>query len=111
MSDGPVVRVKSTAHEWVNRLRDRRRTTRRRLEDIFDRQTFTSIAVVGALGKLLETSLIPFLDWSAAVPVERLVAWTVVFAASLVVSVRWEKVANTAEEVGDTVEESTDPDG
>lgn len=81
-------RTKATLHRWVERLRDGRRTTRRRLEEIFDRKTFTSIAVVGALGKLLETSVVPFLDWSTAVPTERLIAWTVVLAVSLVVSVR-----------------------
>jgi len=102
-------RTKAVVHEWVERLRDGRRTTRRRLEEIFDRQTFTSVAVVGALGKLLENSIVPFLDWSTAVPLNRMVVWTVVLTVSLVVSVRWEHVADAAETVGDTVEESTEP--
>ncbi len=102
-------RTKATAHRWVERLRDRRRTTRRRLEEIFDRQTFTSVAVVGALGKLLENSVVPFLDWSTAVPINRLVVWSVVLSVSLVVSVRWEHVADAAENVGDAVEETTEP--
>lgn len=111
MSDGIVGRIRGFVHERIEYLRDGRRTTRQRLEDVFDRQTFTSIAVVGAMGKLLETSVVPFLDATSGVPTGRFGAWVIVFAVSLVLSIYWEHVAETAETVGDAAEEATDPEG
>jgi len=90
--------------------RDRRRTTRRRLEDVFDRRTFTSMPSSERWGNCSRRVSSPP-STGATVSVERLAAWTVVFAVSLVLSVRWERVADTAAAVGNTVEESTDPEG
>lgn len=110
MSDDTLGRVREYFHEKIERLRDGRRTTRRRLEDIFDRKTFTSVAVVGAMGKLIETSVVPFLDATSTVPVGRFLSWTAVFGVSLVASIYWERVTETAETIGDAAEDATDPE-
>ena len=89
--------------------RDRRRTTRR-LEDVFDRRTFTSMPSSERWGNCSRRVSSPS-STGATVSVERLAAWTVVLAVSLALSVRWERVADTAAAVGNTVEESTDPEG
>lgn len=108
---GPVIeQVKGYFHTGIERLRDRRRTTRRRLEDVFDRKTFNSIAVVGAMGKLIEKGVIPTLT-SKRWPLQEFVAWVVVLTVALIVSVRWDRVTETAEAVGDVAEQSTEPNG
>jgi hypothetical protein len=90
--------------------RDRRRTTRRRLEDVFDGRTSTSMPSSERWGICSRRVSSPS-STGATVSVERLAAWTVAFAVSLVLSVRWERVADTAAAVGNTVEASTDPEG
>lgn len=107
---GSLEKVQVFIHEKINRLRDRRRTTRRRLEKIFGRKTFTSVAVLGAMGKLIETTIVPFLDPSSAVELGRVSAWVSVFIVAILVSVYWERVADTAENVAEAAEETTDPD-
>lgn len=108
---GPVIeQVKGYFHTGIERLRDRRRTTRRRLEDIFDRKTFNSIAVVGAMGKLIEKGVIPTLT-SKRWPLQEFVAWVIVLTVALIISIRWDHVTQTAETVGDVAEQSTTPKG
>lgn len=101
-------RAKSAANESVKRLRDRRRKSRRRLEEIFDRKTFTSVAVMGSMGKLLEVSVVPLLDPSTAVDLWRVSAWGVVMVSAVVASIHWEHLANAAEAAADSVEEATE---
>lgn len=98
----------STFYTALTRVRDRRRRVRQRLEDIFNRRTFTSVAVVGAMGKLIEVSAVPFLDPSSAVSLGRVFAWSCVFAVSVVVSVYWERLARAAEKAADAAEEAAE---
>lgn len=99
-----VERATTLVAGGVSRVRDRRRRVRRRLEDIFNRETFTSVAVVGAMGKLIETSVVPFIDPLAAVSVGRAGAWLVVFFGALAASVYWERLARAAEATADAAE-------
>jgi hypothetical protein len=101
-------RAKDAAARGVSRVRDRRRRIRKRLEDIFNRKTFTSVIVAGAGGKLVETTVVPFIDPTAGVPLGRVLAWTVVFALAVVMSVHWERLARAAGGVADAAEDLTD---
>jgi hypothetical protein len=101
-------RVRQAVASGVKRVRDRRRRVRQRLEDIFGRETFTSVAVIGAMGKLIETSVVPFLDTTSTVPVARARAWLFVFVAAMVVSLYWERLARAAASAADAAEEAAD---
>ena len=106
----PLNTVRAAAHSGIRRVRDERRKGRKRLEGIFGRKTFTSFAVVGAMGKMVETSIVPFIDPTASVPLGRLLAWFIVWVVALAIAVQWERVAKAAEEVADVAEEKTEPE-
>lgn len=111
MADDDTGRVRATVNAGIKQVRDRRRKTRQRLEDIFSRETFTSVAVMGAMGKLIEVTVVPFLDPTGAVSLGRAFAWVLVFAAAVAASVYWERLAEAAENVADAAEEKTETDG
>jgi hypothetical protein len=99
---------KKKVQEGAGKVKDRRTRTRHRLEEIFSRETFTSIAVIGALGKLVETLVVP--SFMSFVPVinTKAAAWLAVLSISVWVSIKWERIAKKAENIeekaGDVVE-------
>lgn len=103
-------RARQAAASGIQRVRDRRRRVRNRLEDIFGRKTFTAVVVGGAMAKLIETGVVPVLDPGSAAELGRVFAWFVVFTAAVLVSVYWEHLAAAAAEAADTAEETVDPD-
>lgn len=100
-------RAKEAAGEALSRVRDRRRRVRQRLEDIFNRKTFTSVAVMGAMGKLIEVTVVPFLDPTSGVSGGRAGAWLVVFVCAVAASVYWEHLSRAAQAAADAAEDAT----
>jgi len=94
----------------LSNLRDRRRRSRRRLEEIFSRKAFTSVLVAGSMSKLVEKGVVPFLAPTRAVDLGVLFSWLCVFVAFLIASVHWEHLAAAAEKAADAAEEATDTD-
>lgn len=84
----------------IQRLRDRRTRERKRLEEIFDRQTLMSLACVFPLQKGVELVLL-------AQP-KKSVVFFVLFALSLVVAVWWKRASDAAGKVADAVEDAVD---
>ena len=101
-------KAKEKINDKIKRARDRRRRTRQRLEEIWSRKNFMSFAVVGAMGKLVETVVIP--SFIALRPVIKPVgmAWAGFLLISIWVSIKWERLAKAGENVADAVEEATD---
>lgn len=84
----------------VKQLRDRRRRTRQRLEEIFSRDVLGSVLVSLAAGKIVEQLVVI----AAPARPARLVAWTVAFAVFVALFVYWERVAKKAAEVAEAAE-------
>lgn len=100
--------AKDVANKCVKGVRDRRKKTRQRIEEIWSRENFMSFAVVGAMGKIVETVVIP--SFIALRPVIKPVgvAWAAFLLISIWVSIKWERLAKAGEKVADTVEEATE---
>lgn len=80
--------------EWLSNLRDRRRTTRKRLEKIFSRDVLGSVLVSVSAGKVVEKVIV----LAAPSTVARLVGWFGAFWLFVGLFVYWERVAETVEE-------------
>lgn len=100
--------MKKHIKKGVKKVRDRRRRTRQRLEEIFNRKVFVSVLVVGALGKMVETGLVQFIAPNKAVDVPLFAAWTLTFLGSLFVAVYWERLARAAEEATEQASETVE---
>lgn len=85
----------------ISRARDRRTTTRRRIEEVFSRDVLGSILVSLALSKVVESALILVAPGMVA----RLVGWVVLAVAFIWLFVAWERVASAAKE---TTEKAAD---
>lgn len=119
-------RLKSGVNATVSNLRDRRRKTRRRLEDIFDRQTFISVMVLVPAGKLAEVLTVPFvvgIEWwllslAAGLPFPNAlsvshdlllgISWLFHLAVGVAIGVWWEQAQQAASAAADAVEDATD---
>lgn len=99
MFDEPVEK----ARVQVRELRDRRRRTRRRLEEIFSRDVLGAVLVSLAAGKMVE-QLVVIVAPSRAL---RFVAWTAAFALFVWLFVYWERVASAAAAAADAAEDAT----
>lgn len=91
-----VTKVRETA----GHLRDRRRRTRRRLEEIFSRDVLGSVLVSVAAGKVVEQIIVMAAPGRPA----RLIAWFVAFWAFVYLFVKWEAVAKKALDAAEAVE-------
>lgn len=92
--------VKGAVNEQFEQLRDRRRRTRRRLEEIFSRDVLGSVLVSVAAGKVVEQVVV----MAAPARPARLVAWFVTFWIFVGLFIYWEKVAKRAREAAEAVE-------
>lgn len=103
-------RLRTLLAEALSRLRDRRRRERQRLEEIFDRQTFVSLLVLGTASKVIERLAIPLI---AGEPVEWNIAaaYVFMFLFSTVVAVYWTHVSEAASDAADAVEDAVSGDG
>lgn len=86
--------MKRQAHDW--------------LEKTFGRKTVTSVGVFGALGKSIETGLVPFVDPAAAVNLSRFGTWLAVFGAMCLISIYWRRIIAAADEIDETIEDTID---
>lgn len=93
--------------EWISRLRDRRRTIRRRIEAILDRKTIIAVLVGMPLSELMKVTGLQFL---AAEPIQWHLAWAnlALVLLGLVVGVHWTHLKDAAETAGDTAEDIVD---
>lgn len=95
-------KVGASVDQSVKQLRDRRRRTRQRLEEIFSRDVLGSVLVSLAAGKIVEQLVVIAAPSRPA----RLVAWSVTFAVFVWLFVHWERVAKKAAEVAEAAERS-----
>lgn len=84
----------------IQRLRDRRTRERRRVEEIFDRQTVMSLACVFPLQKGVELVLLGQPRKSAVL--------FVLFAVSFVLAVWWKRVSDAAADVAESAKDAVD---
>lgn len=89
----------AAANEGIKRVRDRRRSFRQELEEVFDRQTFVTILFLGPAGKTIEMLLL------GQPRVARRFAVAALFG--LVIALYWRRLAAAASDAADTVEEAT----
>jgi hypothetical protein len=117
-NNGPASKFTSAVNNTVDRLRDRRRTTRSRLEELFNRKTFVSVLVAGSIAKVVETGpattiatlyewLVPGVTYSGEVDIALNLAWWTVLVFSVWVAVYWERLQRAAEGAADAVEDAT----
>lgn len=99
-----VEAFRTVAASWIDRLRDRRRSVRRRLEAILDRKTVIAVLVGMPLSEFVKVTIVRAL---AADPVQWRLAWAhlalVIFG--LAIGVHWERIKAAAGEAGDQAEE------
>lgn len=88
--------------ESVSNVRDRRRRTRKRLEEIFSRDVLGSVLVSLAAGKVVEQVVVII---APGRPV-RLIAWFVAFWLFVGLFVYWHRVAEKAREVAEAAAEA-----
>lgn len=108
--DTGVAAFRAVAADWISRIRDRRRTLRRRLEDILGRKTFIAVLVGMPLSEFVKATVVQVL---AADPIQWNLAWAhfAMVLFGLVVGIYWERVKAAAEDAGDQAEEMVDSDG
>lgn len=95
--------------QWLDRLRDRRRTIRRRIEAILDRKTIIAVLVGMPLSELMKATGVRFL---AAEPIQWHLAWAhvVLVLVGLTIGIHWQHVKDAAESAGDTAEDIVNGD-
>lgn len=105
--DTGVAAFRAVAADWISRLRDRRRTVRRRLEDILDRKTIIAVLVGMPLSEFVKATVVQMF---AADPIQWNLAWAhlVLVLFGLAVGVHWERIKATAKNAGDQAEEMVD---
>lgn len=86
--------------QQFQQLRNRRRRTRQRLEEIFSRDVLGSVLVSLAAGKIVEQMVVIAAPSRPA----RLLAWTAAFAIFVWLFVKWEYVAKKAAEAAEAAE-------
>ena len=82
----------------LKRLRDRRYKERKRIEEIFDRQTLMSIAVIMPMSKSVEQFIIGNVGMS--------IRFAVVFILTFLVAVYWHRLSEGGVEFAENVKES-----
>lgn len=94
--------MRKAVAEGITRFRDRRRRFRRRVEEIFDRQTFVTLLVLGPFGKALELSMLGQTGDATK--------FAAIGVIGIGIGIYWTRLAAAASDVGDAVEDAVDPD-
>lgn len=92
--------MKSRINAFVSKARDRRTLLRRRLEDIFNREVFSTLLVLSPAWKATELLLLGETAQAA-----RFAALTLL---GVTVAVHWHRLAQAASEAADAVEGATE---
>lgn len=102
-----VAAFRAVAAKWIDRLRDRRRKVRRRLEAILDRKTIIAVLVGMPLSEFVKVTVIQMF---AAAPIKWHLAWAhmalVIFG--LGIGIHWEQIKEAAHDAGEQAEEMVD---
>lgn len=98
-----VAAFRTVAAGWFDRLRDRRRSVRRRLEGILDRKTVIAVLVGMPLSEFVKVTVVQLF---AAEPVKWRLAWAhlVLVLFGLAVGVHWERIKDAARDAGEQAE-------
>lgn len=102
--DTGVQAFRTVTGDWIDLLRDRRRTVRRRLEDILDRKTIIAVLVGMPLTEFVKVTVVQVLG---ADPIQWNLAWAhlVLMLFGLAIGVHWERIKRAAGDAGDQAEE------
>lgn len=102
-----VAAFRDVAADWIDRLRDRRRSLRRRLESILDRKTIIAVLVGMPLSEFVKVTVVQLF---AADPIQWRLAWAhlTLMLFGLAVGVHWEHIKSAASDAGEQAEELVD---
>lgn len=102
--DTGVAAFRAVTADWIDRLRDRRRTVRRRLEDILDRKTIIAVLVGMPLSEFVKATVVRAF---ATKPVRWDLAWAhlVLVLFGLAIGIHWDRIKEAAHDAGEQAEE------
>lgn len=97
------------AHSWIERFRDRRRSVRRRVEEILDRKAIIAVLVGMPLSEFIKVTVVRLF---AVEPIQWNLAWAHLTLAlvGLGIGIHWKHVKEVAQDAGDQAEELVDGD-
>lgn len=105
--DTGVAAFRHVTADWIDRLRDRRRSVRQRLEAILDRKTVIAVLVGMPLSEFVKVTVVRAF---AADPIQWNLAWAhlTLVLFGLAIGVHWERIKEAAGDAGDQAEEMMD---